>query len=433
LRRHRAADNVASNPGTAVTTNANAAIAVPRVFYGWFVVAGTFAVTFVGFGCAYSFSAFLLSLQNEFAASRGSISLVFSLAGFFYFGLGVISGPLADRWGSRRLAVIGMIITGIGLGLASVAQSLGQIYAAYGIGVGLGVGCAYVPAVGAVQRWFVRRRGFASGLAVSGIGVGTLVVPPLASWLIETFGWRATYLALGIFAVIVGAGLALLIEDDPRGRGLRPDGDTPLAGGATAATPGYTVAQAIRSPRFIGLYAACFICSFGLFVPFVHLVPYALDHGISQTSAVLLIGAIGVGSTAGRFLLGGLADRLGRPLSFLVMFAGMGLSFVIWLFSASFWPLAAFALVFGVFYGGFVALAPAVVIDYFGGKSASSIIGILYTSVACGTLIGPSAAGFAYDISHSYTLPILASFGAYVIATAVLAATAKARMPAQGV
>jgi len=409
--------------GTIVSTNPSAS--GPRIFHGWFVVAGTFAVTFVGFGCAYSFSAFLIPLQHDFAASRGSISLVFSLAGFFYFGLGVITGPLADRWGSRRLAVIGMILTGIGLGVASMARSLTEVYAAYGLGVGLGIGCSYVPAVAAVQRWFVKRRGFASGLAVSGIGVGTLVVPPLASWLIESVGWRETYLILGAFAIVVGAGMALMIEDDPRGRGLSADGDAPPDGQLKSAV-GFPIAKAITSRRFVGLYAACFICSFGLFVPFVHLVPYALDHGVSQSAAVLLVGAIGVGSTAGRFLLGGLADRLGRPLSFLIMFVGMGFSFVVWLFSTSLWPLAAFALIYGVFYGGFVALAPAVVIDYFGGRHASSIIGILYTSVAFGTLIGPSAAGFAFDVSHSYTLPILASAGAYVIATAVLAATSRA-------
>src|SRR5262249_61951497 len=89
-------------PGTNVSTNSS--ISNPRIFYGWFVVAGTFAVTFVGFGCAYSFSAFLLPLQHDFAASRGSIALVFSIAGFFYFALGVITGPLADRFGSRSLA-----------------------------------------------------------------------------------------------------------------------------------------------------------------------------------------------------------------------------------------------------------------------------------------------------------------------------------------
>jgi OFA family oxalate/formate antiporter-like MFS transporter len=153
----------------------------PRWFYGWFVVAGAFAVTFVGFGSAYTFSAFVESLQRDFAASRGSVSLVFSLAGVLYFGLGIVSGPLADRWGSRRLAVAGMILVGLGLALAGLARSLDEVYAAYGLGVGLGVGCSYVPVLGAVQRWFVKRRGFASGLAVSGIGVGTLVMPPLAS------------------------------------------------------------------------------------------------------------------------------------------------------------------------------------------------------------------------------------------------------------
>lgn len=404
----------------------DAAASNPRMFYGWFVVAATFAITFVGFGAAYSFSAFLVPLQHDFAASRGSVSLVFSLAGFLYFGLGVLTGPLADRFGSRPLAVIGMILTAIGLVAASAARSLTEVYAAYGLGVGVGIGCSYVPAVGAVQRWFVRRRGFASGLAVSGIGVGTLVVPPLASLMIEKLGWRETYLILGMFALIVGAGMALLIEDDPRLRGLVADGDrSPSDARPTAAAAGMPIGQALTSRRFIGFYAACFICSFGLFVPFVHLVPYALDHGVAQSAAALLVGAIGVGSTVGRFLLGGFADRLGRPLSFLAMFAGMGLSFIIWLFSAGFWPLALFALVYGVFYGGFVALAPAVLIDYFGGRNASSLVGIAYTSVAFGTLIGPSAAGFAFDISRSYTLPILASFAAYVIATAILATTTK--------
>ncbi len=100
------------------------------VFYGWFVVAGTFAVTFVGFGAAYSFSAFLVSLQHDFDASRGSVSLVFSLAGFLYFALGIVSGPLADRWGVRWFAVIGMVVTAAGLALASIAHSLTEVYAA---------------------------------------------------------------------------------------------------------------------------------------------------------------------------------------------------------------------------------------------------------------------------------------------------------------
>lgn len=400
----------------------------PRIFYGWFVVAAAFAVTFVGFGCAYTFSAFVGSLQRDFGASRGSVSLVFSLAGFLYFGLGIVSGPLADRYGSRRLAVAGMVLTGLGLAAASAARSLPEVYAAYGLGVGLGIGCAYVPAIGAVQRWFVRRRGFASGLAVSGIGVGTLVMPPLASFLIETLGWRGAYLALGVFAAAVGGGLALLIENDPRDRGLGPDGAPARSGAQPARPEGASVGEAIRSRRFISLYAACLICSFGVFVPFVHLVPYAKDHGVAASSAVLLLGVIGVGSTAGRFLLGGLADRIGRRLSLLLMFTGMALALAVWMISTNIWSLAAFAFIYGVFYGGWVAVLPAVVMDYFGGRNVSGIIGILYTSVAFGTLIGPSAAGFAFDLSHSYTLPILASAGANIVAAVIVAVTSRWRI-----
>jgi MFS family permease len=140
---------------------------------------------------------------------------------------------------------------------------------------------------------------------------------------------------------------------------------------------------------------------------------------------MLLLGAIGIGSTAGRFFLGGLADRVGRHLGVVVMFVGMGGALVIWAVSSGFAALAAFALVFGVFYGGFVALIPALVTDYFGRRNASSIIGVLYTSVAFGTLIGPSAAGVAFDLSGSYTLPIVASIAANLIAATILAAMPK--------
>jgi MFS family permease len=409
--------------------NHQATLSNPRFFYGWFVVLAAFAVTFFGFGSAYTFSAFVEPLQRDFGASRGSVSLVFSLAGFLYFGLGIVSGPLADRFGSRRLAVAGMMLTGLGLAAAGAARSLLEVYAAYGLGVGLGVGCAYVPAIGAVQRWFVRRRGFASGLAVSGIGVGTLLMPPLASLLIQMLGWRGAYLALGGLAAAIGAGSAMLIENDPHDRGLWPDGDLGQPGASSVQQEGMSVRDAVRSRRFLGLYLSCLICSFGVFVPFVHLVPYARDHGVAPSSAVLLLGVIGVGSTAGRFILGSLADRMGRELSLLLMFTGMALALATWAISAGVWSLAAFAFVYGLFYGGWVAVLPAVVMDYFGGRNVSSIIGVLYTSVAFGTLIGPSAAGFAFDLTHSYALPIMVSAGTNIVAAVIVAVMARTELP----
>jgi MFS transporter, OFA family, oxalate/formate antiporter len=112
---------------------------------------------------------------------------------------------------------------------------------------------------------------------------------------------------------------------------------------------------------------------------------------------------------------------MGRELSLLTMFAGMAVALAVWALSTTLWPLAAFAFVYGIFYGGWVAVLPAVVMDYFGGRNVSAIIGALYTSVAVGTLVGPSAAGFAFDLSHSYALPILASVCANMIAAGIVA------------
>ena len=402
----------------------------PRIFRGWFVVAGTFAITCFGFGSAYTFSAFIQPLQASFGASRTLVSLVFSLAGFLYFSFGIVSGPLADRWGSRRLAVLGMVLTGLGLAGAGMAANLAQASLAYGLGVGLGIGCSYVPALGAVQRWFSRRRGFASGLAVSGIGVGTVVLPPLASLLIAALGWRQAYFALGSLVAVVGAGMAMLIENDPHDRGLEPDGDPVSVVPRPAPLAEVSVRGALGSRQFAGLYAACLICSLVVFVPFVDLVPYAVGQRIPPFSAVLLLSMIGVGSTAGRFLLGGAADRMGRGRTLAAMFVGMGLALGLWAFSKSFALLAAFALIYGIFYGGWVAVLPAVVMDRFGGRNISGIIGVLYTSVAIGTLIGPTAAGFVYDLTHSYTLPILSGVAANLIAAGIAAGGSKALEPA---
>jgi MFS family permease len=143
----------------------------------------------------------------------------------------------------------------------------------------------------------------------------------------------------------------------------------------------------------------------------------------------VLVGVIGIGSTAGRFFLGSLADRMGRRLALVATFVGIALAMVVWACSTSLWALGAFAVAYGVFYGGFVALLPAFVADRFGERNVSSIIGVLSTSVALGTLIGPGAAGYAFDLVHSYTLPILASAGASLTAAGIVAATSRAPLP----
>jgi MFS family permease len=404
------------------TGDANVADAV-GMFRGWYVAGAAFIVTFIGFGTAYTFSAFLEPLQTEFGASRGSVSIVFSLAGFLYFALGAVTGPMADRWGARRLVVFGMILTGAGLLVASQARTLTEVYLAYVLGIGLGVGCAYVPALGAVQRWFDKQRAAASGLAVAGIGVGTLVLPPLATLLIAAFGWREAYLMLGGFAAAVGGAAALMLEDDPRHCGLERDGKPASSIAPTDGDSDSPVGAKIRSREFWILYGTTLLCSLGAFVPFVHLVPYAVEHGIARTSAALLVGAIGVGSTVARFFLGALADRIGRVRALVLMSAGMGGTLIIWGVSSDAWALASFAVLFGAFYGGWVAVLPTVVVDLFGSHRIGSAIGILYTSVALGTLVGPALAGWAFDTSGSYSIPIAGAVVADVAAALIVGLT----------
>jgi MFS transporter, OFA family, oxalate/formate antiporter len=389
-----------------------------RIFYGWVVVAAAFVITFIGFGSAYTFSAFVQPLQRELGASRGSVALVFALSGFIYFSFGIVSGRLADRWGARRLATLGMILVGAGLALAATANTLAQVYLAYGLGVGLGIGCAYVPVIGSVQRWFDKHRSLASGLAVAGIGVGTLVMPPAATSLIEAFGWRIAYVVLGAFAAAIGIAAAVFIVNDPQERGLHPDGVSSLPVSASTS-PGASVGDAVRSLAFKQLYVACFVSSLGVFVPFVHLVPFAQDLGIDAAPAAALIATIGAGSTVGRFFLGSIADRCGRQRFLQAMYIGMALAMAVWAYADSFALLAVFAAVLGLFYGGWVAVLPSVVMDLFGRANVGAIIGVLYTSVAFGTLIGPTAAGFLYDATSSYMWPIIASIMANVLAALI--------------
>ncbi|MCW0234821.1 MAG: MFS transporter [Ferrovibrio sp.] len=395
---------------------------MPGIFYGWVVVAAAFLVMFTGFGAAYSFPAFFDPLSREFGASRATVSLVFSAAGFLYFALGAISGRLADRIGPRPVVGFGMACTGAGMIAASFADSLAAIVIFYGIGIGVGVGFSYVPAIGTVQRWFLAKRGQASGWAVAGIGIGTMAAPPVAAYAIEVFGWRGAYVGFGIATLLLGALATLLLRASPASMGLQPDGAALPA--ATAAPsgppPGLELGTVLRHPVFWLLYLACGLNCIGTFVPFVHLAPAAMDQGLSRGEGVWLVGLIGVGSTLGRFVLGGLADRLGRGRSLGLLMLCSGIALLYWNFAQGFAALAVFALAFGLFYGGFVALVPAFTADLFGLRAMSAVLGVLYTSVAFGTLLGPTLAGWVFDTTGSYTWPILICAAGCVVAAGMV-------------
>jgi MFS family permease len=362
--------------------------------YGWVMVGAAFTLMFLGFAVAYSFAAFFGAFAGEFGAARGHIALVFSVSAFLWFLLGAPAGMAADRFGARRVALVGVACLAVALWLASRAQSIETLYASYSIGVGLGVGLVYVPSVGAVQPWFGVNRAFASGLAVAGIGAGNIAGPLLAAWWISLFGWRGAYVALAVFAIVLGGVAAALLRN-------------PLSIEKHGAVSGVPLPVAVKTRAFWLLYAAGVTSCIGLFVPMVHLGPYAQDLGYSAAQGVTLVSLIGLGSLLGRFTIGGLADRLGRMPSLMAMYAGLGVMLVVWWLASAWWLLAVFALLFGAFYGGYVALMPTIVMDLYGARAVSGIIGCLYTGAGVGTLVGPWLAGVAYDVLGAYDVPIL--------------------------
>jgi MFS family permease len=392
------------------------------------VVIGALGVMFVTFGITYSFSPFFASLQEAFAAQRGAISLIFSIAVPLFFVFGLIGGPLADIFGPRRVALAGVLLGGAALFFAAQAEALWQIYLGFGLAVGFGVGFSYVPSVAAVQRWHLKRRGVASGLAVSGIGLGTLCMPLLAAPLISWLGWRGAWSVFALLMIVGGGGAALLLDRGPEQYGWLPDGGVanPSAEHEKAVATGWSVKEALRSRPFLLLYIGLIFASIGAFVPFVHLVPYAEDHGISHAAAVAIFSMLGIGSIVGRLAVGSLADRIGRGLSLAAVFFGISAMLMWWLIADTVWQLTIFALIFGSCYGGFVALYPSLTVDYFGGRNASGIIGILYTAGAIGTLVGPKLAGDGFDLFQSYSLPILASAGCSFVAACFILLLPKA-------
>ena len=377
--------------------------------YAWVAVWACFVALAVIFGVAYSFAAFFEPLSQAFQAQRADVALVFGLCGLVYFVFGAGGGLLADRFGPRRICSAGMALIAAGLLVSSLAQSMHAIYAAYGLGVGLGIALVYTPAIACVQPWFNRRRGLAAGIASAGIGAGTVAVPLLATWLMSWLPWRQALQGLALLVLVVGLGATLLLRRAPAAMAR--------AGGAVA---GHSLRQAMASRQFRWLYLMAVAASPAMFIPFAHVSAAARDLGVADAQAVGLVGLIGIGSLVGRFAIGALADRAGRPLTLVLVQASLGLSLLLWWWAPGYAALAVFAVWMGASYGGIVSLMPALCMDLFGARAVSAIIGTLYTGAAVGNLLGPWVAGAVFDRLHSYAPVIWACVGFSAIATAAI-------------
>ena len=232
-----------------------------------------------------------------------------------------------------------------------------------------------------------RDRTKAMGVAVAGIGVGTLVGAPLAKQLVVSYGWRTTFVALGIGS----AALLALASIGAR----RPPG----AGAQEAPPP---LRLLLRDHRFTWLYTSMTFLSAGLFVPMIYLDDYLEAQG--KTGGALLIGSIGATSVIGRLALGAVGAKVDLMGLYQSCVAALGASYVIWIFAgANYTTLVIFAVCMGTGYGGWIALSPAVTAYLFGPVGLGGVLGALYTSAGIGGLVGPPVIGVVIDGSNYET------------------------------
>ena len=350
---------------------------------------------------------------------------MFSIVGGLYSTLGIISGPAADRLGTRPVCLFGIVALGIGLIYASTATALWQVYLGFGLGLAFGMGFIFAPANAGLQRWFTKRRGLASGVASTGIGVSILVLPPVSAALIEWQNWRVAMQIIGVSALIIGSLAALMMGDpiDTKGGSASVVGPTD---NQIDVKTYYDLKAAFLSRGFLMLFFSSMICSIGFFIPFVHLVPYAIDQGFGETNGVYLLMVIGISSLTGRILLTAASDHLGRRNSMIAMYFTMALSFLLWYVAGNMTVLTMFAVFYGLGSGGYVAMIAPLIAEYFGTEKIGSILGCFMPNIALGGFFGPYLTGYAYDLWGSYDIPFIVAL-VCGLAAAVLALLMPAR------
>ena len=391
------------------------------IFYGWRIVAAAFVVLFTAYGAQYCFGVFFAALLDEFQWSRAGLSGVFSLYAFGYCIVGFPAGRLTDRWGPRVVITAGALFLGIALAAMALVTRLWEPYVLYGVLGALGMGTAYVPCNSTVVKWFARRRGLAVGVASTGGSLGTFALPPLAHWVVGAVGWRIAYVGFGVGVFAALALAATVMRRDPRSMGLSPDGVevTPARSDARAARA-WSLGRAMGTSVF-WLIAAAFTATWlAVFIPLVHLVPFARDLGYTAGTGAWLVSALGAGAVVGRLAMGPVSDRVGRRPA---LVAGTTLQAVAFLaFSAvqGLDGLVLTAAAFGFSYGTISALFPAIVGDFFGPDQAGTLVGFLFMLAGSIAAWGPLAAGLVYDATGGYGLVFRLAAGANVVAAVLL-------------
>ena len=384
---------------------------------------------------SYGLSLFYKRLIDYFGWSRTALAGAISLSRLETGFLAGVEGFLVDKFGARRMVLIGIVLSSIGMILLSLIQSLLAFYLVFVILITFGRSLSSMVAIDTtIANWFIRRRGTAFGLLRTAVAVGAAGVI-IVAWFIDQYGWRTTFVAIGIATFILGIPTALVIRHRPEHYGLLPDGDSELheveqsnnnhdenAPKEEGSDIGMSVMKALKSKPFWTLSSGFGIRIMVTSAATLHAIPLVEDIGYSQTMAAAVLGSMGMVSIIGRLGGGLLNDYIGTKRVAVGSVCALAISCVILAYSQNIWHIWIFVAVYAPSYGCSAATMPAIKGDYFGRLNYGSIVGLSGMVQMAGSMLGPVFAAYVFDTTGDYrfaflTFAVLLSISAALFAS----------------
>jgi MFS family permease len=403
-----------------------------RVHYGWYIVAASFMILCFNAGARYAFGVMFKPIIKEFGWGRGEVSLVFFVNMVIFAVSLLIVGKIYDRYGPKWVVIISTIFISSGFILTSFIHSIGQFFFSYGVLAAFGIAGTAVPLMATLtSKWFDKWRGFAVSLSVSGNSIGQFALVPLFSFFALNYGWRSSYLYIGIIMLVVNILLALfVIKGDPRHFGLKPygfveakegdDGRQPSVS-STGSSMDMGIKQAMKTSAFWFFAIVMFICGGGDYFATIHLIPLATDYGISPMTAGNMLALYGLMSLAGVLIAGPVADLIGSKIPIILTFVLRVLLFVMLIQYKNEVSFYVFAFAFGFTHLITAPLTPILIGKLYGFTYLGMLTGFINTVHFLGAGFWPYIAGVIFDKTGSYQLAfILSAIMAFAAVVAML-------------
>jgi len=388
----------------------------PKFFYGYVVVFAAFCVMIIAGGLWTIFGVFFEPMLAEFGWTRAVLSGATSLRMFLMTLFGIIGGKLTDKFGPRPVVTVCSLFLGLAFFLMSRINTVWQLYLVFGVITAIGMCGFWVPMISTISRWFVKRRGMMTGIVLSGMSLGMIIIPPIATRLIITYGWRTSYTIIGLIAMAVTLLAVQFMKRDPAQIEQFPDGSNKVKGeNLDLSAKNLSLRQAVHTRQFWMLCAIFGCLWFNGMTIWVHIVIHAIDLGISATSAANILAVMGVTGIVGRILTGSLADKIGYRPALLIGFTLILISFLWLLVAKELWALNLFAVIFSIGMAGLTVLEAPLIARLFGLGALSVIMGgVEFVSTTISTP-SPIVAGYIFDITGRYQLAFLICVGVSII------------------